>query len=250
MKVNSLIKILDVLKTGDQLTTDSGAVRNFELTGLSVAVSAIPAGTQGGDFHGIIELDGYHTAVFIGDIAGHDFSSSILATRVIRYIEDNREKLLHPHLFLRTMNGDLFKELSAVGRFFTSAICVVDTAVGRIMYASAGHPPGLLLRADSGNMVEVGIKAMPLGFEREVSFQSVTTEFLPGDRLLMYTDGVSGARSAGKEELGQHRLEDLLRSSRGSAAETVLKVVEYAGRFGQGGPDTDDRTVVCINATG
>jgi phosphoserine phosphatase RsbU/P len=242
---NSVVRILDVLRTGDRLSTGEKGVRRYTLTGLEVAVSAVPAGTMGGDFHGIIHLDHGCTAVFIGDIAGHDFSSSILATSVLKYIEENREDLIHPNLFLRAMNRDLYRGLSSVARFFTAAICMIDIETNLLSYGSAGHPPGLIARADGDTVTAIGRKAMPLGFEREISFSLIQTEFMPGDQILLYTDGVSGARNRAKQEFGQTRLEELLRESCGDPVRAVGAIFKQHNIFASGGPETDDRTIVC-----
>jgi len=248
-KSNSLIRIADVLKTGEKLSTEDQGVRSYFLPGLEVSVSAAPAGTQGGDFHGIVCLEGGAVAVFIGDIAGHDFSSSILATAVLKYIEENRDDLRHPHLFLRAMNRDLHKTMVSVGRFFTGAICVADTGMNLLSYSSAGHPPGLLARSETKEIVPVGRKALPLGFEREISFPLVQTDFFPGDMLLLYTDGISGARNTAKEEFGQQRLESLIAAAKPDTFRTVSEIFDRHGEFAASGPETDDRTVICVLRT-
>jgi phosphoserine phosphatase RsbU/P len=248
-KSNALIRISDVLKAGEKLNADGNEVRSYFLPGLEVSAGSSPAGTQGGDFHGIVYLDRGCSALFIGDIAGHDFSSSILATSVLKYIEENQSDLLHPHLFLRAMNRDFFKELSGVGRFFTAAICVADTGLNLLSYSSAGHPPGLLFRKDDRTVAAVGRKALPLGFERDLSFPLVQTDFYPGDMLLLYTDGISGARSASKEEFGQLRLETLLKNAKADTGVAVKEIFESHNSFSINGPETDDRMVICALRT-
>jgi serine phosphatase RsbU (regulator of sigma subunit) len=244
----ALIRISDVLRTSDQLNTEDKGIRNFVVPGIQVAVSAIPADMLGGDFFGIIYLERGCTAIFIGDIAGHDFSSSIIATSVLKYIEENQEDLIHPNLFLRTMNRNLYRSMSSVGRFFTIAICVIDIGTNLLSYSSAGHPPGLIDRGN-GKIITIGRKAMPLGFERDLSFALSQYEFLPGDRILMYTDGVSGARNRDKEEFGQQRLEELLRGSRGDTRLAVRTILDQLSTFSADGPETDDRTIICTGRT-
>jgi phosphoserine phosphatase RsbU/P len=248
-KSNTLIRIKDVLKTGEQQTTDGDGVKSYFLPGLEVSASSKPAGTLGGDFHGIVYLDRGCSALFIGDIAGHDFSSSILAASVLKYIDENQDDLLQPHLFLRAMNRDLFKELSGVGRFFTGVVCMVDTGLNLLSYSSAGHPPGLLRHNADQKVSPVGRKALPLGFERELSFPLVQTDFFPGDMLLLYTDGISGARSAQKEEFGQQRLEMILSRSEADTGSAVRNIFSAHNEFAANGPETDDRTIICAMRT-
>lgn len=246
---NSLIRILDVLKTGDRLNTAESGAHSYFPPGLEVGAISEPAGSHGGDFHGIIYLDHRCTSVFIGDIAGHDFSSSILALTVLKYIDENCDDLLHPHLFLRAMNRDLHNELTSVSRFFTTAFCVVDTAHNLLSYSSAGHPPALLFKASDRTVTPVGRKALPLGFEREISFPLVQTDFLPGDMLLLFTDGISGGRSSEKEEFGQQRLENLLIRWEGDAVRAATEILEAHKHFAANGPETDDRTIIAALRT-
>ena len=248
-KSNSLIRIKDVLKAGERLTPEGDGVKSYSLPGLEVSAGSAPAGTFGGDFHGIVYLDRGCSALFIGDIAGHDFSSSILATEVLDYIDENQDDLLQPHLFLRAMNRDLFKKLSGVGRFFTAVICTTDSNLNLLSYSSAGHPPGLLLHKSDSSITAVGRKALPLGFERELSFPLVQTDFFPGDVLLLYTDGISGARSEQKEEFGQKRLETILTNSAADTGYAVRNIFGAHNKFTVNGPETDDRTVICALRT-
>lgn len=246
---HALIRISDVLRTSGQLSTEDKGVRGYIVPGLEVAVSAVPADTMGGDFFGIIYLERGCTAIFIGDIAGHDFSSSIIATSVLQYIEENQEDLIHPNLFLRSMNRDLYRSMSSVGRFFTAAVCVIDIGTNLLSYSSAGHPPGLIARHSAGKAIPIGRKAMPLGFERDLSFTLSQHEFMPGDRILMYTDGISGARNGNKEEFGQQRIEELLCGAGADARRAVRNILDHLAAFSADGPETDDRTIICAGRT-
>jgi sigma-B regulation protein RsbU (phosphoserine phosphatase) len=246
---NSLLRIKDVLKAGERLNTKERDAESYFLPALEVSVVSVPAGTHGGDFHGIVYLDHGCAALFIGDMAGHDFESLILVTSVLEYIDKSRDSLLHPHLFLRAMNRDLHKELTTVGRFFTAAFCVVDTAHNLLSYSSAGHPPALLFKSAGRTVAPVGRKALPLGFEHEISFPLVQTDFMPGDMLLLYTDGISGGRSAQKEEFGQQRLENLLIRWEGDSARASRETLAAHDQFAAHGPETDDRTIIAALRT-
>ncbi len=247
-QTNSLIRIADVLKTGDRLNTGEKGVAEIDLPGLKVAVCAIPAGMQGGDFYGVIDLKENCIAVFLGDIAGHDFSSSILATSVMKTIEENQEGMIQPHLFLRSMNRKLYRSLSSVGRFFTAAIAIINVASGVVSISSAGHPPALLKDSLNGGVEPLMLRAMPLGFEREQTFSILRRDFYPGSKLLMYTDGVSGARNAEREEFGQKRLETLMNRAGDGAKSLVRRIITAHDEYSRGGPETDDRTIICIES--
>lgn len=240
----SLIRIADVIRAGERLSTEHKGVLNYLLPDLEVAVSSMPASTQGGDFHGLIYLDSNRAAIFIGDVAGHDFSSSIPAAEAIRYFDDNHEKLLHPHLFLRSLNSKMHKPLSSVGRFITAAVALLDLNANIISYSSAGHPQAMLFNHEENTVEMIGERMLPVGFEDNLSFKLIQKHFLPGDMLLLCTDGITSGRSAEKEEFGVDRLREILVSNSGTPAEIVHKIVQEHRAFCINSPETDDETIV------
>lgn len=243
---SSLISIADVLKTGDRMNTQDSGVVGYLAPGFELAVCALPASHQGGDVFGIIYLGQSRTAVFIGDVAGHDFSSSILATSVIDYFEKNMESLQYPNIFFKKANRDLYRSFCSVGRFFTTALCVLDAENNRVTYSSAGHPPALLLRAEGNSRIEtLGEKMLPIGFEKELSFPLQDAHFNTGDRLLMYTDGVSSGRNGDNDEFGIDRIASCAAKSDGSRS-SVSSVLAAHDEFCRDTPEMDDRTIICV----
>ncbi len=242
----SLISIADVLKTGDRMSTQDSGVLGFLVPGFEIAVSVLPASHQGGDVYGIIFLGQSRTAVFIGDVAGHDFSSSILATSVIDYFEKNMEDLQFPNIFYKKANRDLYRSFSSVGRFFTTALCVLDAENSMVTYSSAGHPPALIFRSgDNGKIEAIGEKMLPIGFEKELSFPLTDTHFGPGDRIMMYTDGISSGRNSDNEEFGMDRIAASSSKCDG-ARPSVKSLLSAHDEFCLDTPEIDDRTIICV----
>lgn len=242
----SLIRISDVLRSGSRMSTEEqGAVR-YLLPGLDIHLASIPAGAQGGDFYGMVYLQDGRTAVFAGDISGHDFSSSIVAAHVIKYIDDHQDALAFPHLFLHEMADALYNTLNSVGRFFTAAVCVADVERNTLHYASAGHPPSLLFSAGHKRILSVGGKSLPVGFDQNTAYELLQKDFAPGDALLLYTDGISSARSADKEEFGMKRLAAHVLNHGESPASMVPSLIASVNAFCAGASGADDITAICI----
>ncbi len=245
----SLIRISDVLRSGSRMSTEEqGAVR-YLLPGLDIHLSSIPAGAQGGDFYGMVYLQDGRTAVFAGDISGHDFSSSIVATQVINYIDGHQDALAFPHLFLHEMADALYNTLNSVGRFFTAAICVADVERNTLSYASAGHPPSLLFSNEHKRIHSVGGKSLPVGFDQNTTYVLTQREFVPGDALLIYTDGVSSARSADKDEFGMKRLAGHVLAHGNNPAAMVPGLIARVNEFCAGAQTSDDITAICLART-
>lgn len=245
----SLIRISDVLKAGDRLSTGGDGPRRYLLPGIEVSLSSQPAGAQGGDFYGMVYMEHGRTAVFVGDISGHDFSSSIVAAQVVEYIDRHQDALAHPHLFLHKMAIAQYKKLTAVGRFFTAAVCVVDIENNILSYANAGHPPALLFRGISGDVIEVGGKSLPIGFDEIINYNQIQFDFHPGDVLLLYTDGLSSARNGEKDEFGTDRIRNLLMRWAHDPASVISRLYESLEAFTGTSTNTDDLTTVCLART-
>ena len=242
----SLIRIADVLRSGSRLNTDDEGAARYLLPGLDVSLASIPAGAQGGDFYGMVYLQEGRTAIFVGDISGHDFSSSIVATQVIEYMDNHQESLAHPHLFLHEMSNTLYDTLSSVGRFFTAALCVVDVECNTLSYASAGHPPAMHFHHAEQTLTLVGDKSLPVGFEEGISYKLLQRLFLPGDVMLIYTDGISSARSADKSEFGLKRLAKHVQRCAARPSTLVPRLITAVHEFSEGATGIDDITAICL----
>jgi serine phosphatase RsbU (regulator of sigma subunit) len=243
----SLISISDVLRAGRRMSTEEQGVARYLLPGLDTHLASIPAGAQGGDFYGMVYLQQGRTAVFVGDISGHDFSSSIVAAQVIEYIDNNQEALAFPHLFLHEMSNALYDTLNSVGRFFTAALCVADVERNTLTYASAGHPPSLMYSSEHKRIISVGGKSLPVGFEPDTAYQVYQRDFLPGDTLLIYTDGISSARSADKDEFGMQRLAAHVLAHGRSPRTMIPDLIHIINEFCAGAPGVDDITAICLS---
>jgi phosphoserine phosphatase RsbU/P len=240
----SLIKIADVLKSVEKLSTESQGTVRARVPNLEIAIRSVPAETSGGDFYGAIYLQQDRTGLFVGDIAGHDFHSSVSATVAMDFIENNQDALLTPDLFIGAMAQSLYHHLSSNGRFFTIAVCCINTERDTLSYASAGHPPALFYSRLRDRVDPVGRKSFPIGFEKEVEFTLVRREFLPGDLLMLYTDGISSARNRENEEFGTARLERILYDNRNDPVRTIGAVIDALQNFEYDDGHRDDQTIM------
>lgn len=246
----SLFSIADALKVGQKMSNEEGGLRRLFLPDLEITISSVSVGQLGGgDFHGIVHREKGRTAVFIGDISGHDLSCTIVATRVIEFIEEFEDEMMYPNLFLRKMAMELHSDMQSYGRFFTAALCMADVEHNQILYSSSGHPQSLLYSAADGTVAKLGRKSMPVGFEPEISFQLEQRGFNREDALLMFTDGISSARSHDKFEFGEDRIERVLLDNIAEPSNIVPKLVESVRAFTEGSGTSDDETVICIVRT-
>jgi sigma-B regulation protein RsbU (phosphoserine phosphatase) len=131
-------------------------------------------------------------------------------------------------------------------RFVTAVLAELDLAEGRLRYLNAGHPPPVLLRRGKAIHTLGGGRRVPLGV-KWLDVQIGEEAFEPGDRLLLYTDGITEARDVSGELFGLDRLVEL--AERVSAADeppAVVRRLSHAVLAHQPGPPRDDATLILL----
>jgi hypothetical protein len=177
--------------------------------------------------------------------AGHDTALAITAIRLARRegVSDLAALAAHADDLLTTQPGP--------AQFVTAVLATLDTATGVLQYVLAGHPPPLLVRQGRA-IKELGHPPrMPLGLRRmppdrlRVGYEQLE----PGDRLLMYSDGITEARNAHGEFFGEQRLVDFTRRAELAAlpAPETLRRLTAAVLAHQGGRLQDDATLLLVD---
>jgi len=209
-----------------------------------VNVSYRPSKAIGGDFYGAAMLENGHLAVYVADVAGHGVSAALLAVlfhqRLVAF--NARHRLRSPATILADLNRGLLEECHASGLFVTVAYALVDTIDRTVALASAGHPPAVVLRR-SGSCEHLAKTGPALGLESDASYQEHRVSLAEGDRLLLYTDGLSGAMSERAADL------DAVLSALAGGTEDGAKVVARLVRWSGRAACEDDTTLVLLTAS-
>ena len=213
-----------------------------------VVISAAlePAYRLGGDtFDYALAGDTVHFGVF--DAMGHDTRSGLTAGLAIAAFRNGR---LRRSGLLETGQEieDVLVEQDRSGRFVTAVLAELDLRSGVLSFASYGHPAPVVIRKGRWVTSLESRPGTPLGTGLGVVPELSTEQLEPGDRVLLYTDGIVEARDPDKQEFGLHRFIDFLikRNADGlSAPETLRRLVHnilehHAGRL------DDDATVLLL----
>ncbi len=219
-----------------------------EIAGFEVAASyqAVSLGTEvGGDFYDLFEMPGGAWAVVIGDVTGKGpraASTTSLLRHTLRAVAMHARR---PHRILERTNVAIQDQVT--DECFSTALFVQFRSMGgraRLRLASAGHVPPLVLRHD-GRVERIDLEGILLGGLPEITLSERRLELEPGDTLVLYTDGVTEARIAGRL-FGEERLAELVRECAGcSAAEIVDRIRRVVVEFQHGQP-ADDLAVVAL----
>jgi phosphoserine phosphatase RsbU/P len=198
---------------------------------------------MGGDYYDLIELGPKELAVCIGDVAGKGMPAALLMSGLQAAVRSSASS--SPRDLCERVRRVVVSSLSG-GRFVTFFYATLDTARGTIRWCNAGHNAPILVRQDGSVLrLDGGGPAFSRLF-REDPYIEKEVPLSTGDRLLLFTDGVSEAADAAGEQLGEERLEELLREQRGQTADRIRQTISDTALAHGGGEVEDDLTLVVI----
>lgn len=218
--------------------------------GYDVAAEYVPAHADrgiGGDFYDVFELRGRHAGILIGDVSGKGLEAAAMAATTRSTVHAFVHGVHSPGLALGRANNVICSDQTDPGAFVTVYLVIIDTATGSVSYAGAGHPPPFIRRADA-SIDELEIGEPPLGVSEGQQYRDLSSHLQAGDKLVLYTDGVSEARHAGRL-LGTAGVKRVIeRHADQSAKRLALCLIEAATKW-CGGKLQDDAAVVVIERT-
>src|SRR6185312_15322730 len=200
----------------------------IEGDGYRIAARNLAARVVAGDFYDVFPLTGGALGVVVADVAGKGMAASLIMASV------------------KAMLPFMAAELSP-REFVALAYARFDPATGSLVLANAGLPdPYLLPLCGSARAVEVPGPRLPLGVRREVEYQSLEVCLAPGERMLLFTDGLAEAPAAGGEPLGYTALAELLDVASSSTPSEWLEIVLERVRAATSSSLEDDWTALVL----
>jgi serine phosphatase RsbU (regulator of sigma subunit) len=156
-----------------------------------------PAGYVSGDLYDIMRLDERRIGFYIADAVGHGMPAALLTmfikhALVTKEIAGNTYRLLSPAESLGRLNTELIDQNLSQAAFATALYGIIDVQTLEVTISRAGHPAPLILRAN-GALETIDCDGPLLGIFPDESFSASSARLAPGDRLLLYTDGMEVA---------------------------------------------------------
>lgn len=209
-----------------------------------------PAAETGGDYFDAIALPDGRLGVVIADVSGKGLAGCLVTFMLAALVRVMRDHEASPRLLLLEVDRYLRPVLER-GAFVTVWYGVLDPLTGQVTFASAGHLPTLVRRAD-GRVERFDSKSIPLGILTPQALakglRETTTRLEPGDTLLQLTDGFTEAARAGSDE--QLGLDGVLRAwseaGHATAGRVVEQLSESVDRWTDGATPDDDQTIVVL----
>jgi serine phosphatase RsbU (regulator of sigma subunit) len=205
-----------------------------------------PAFVVTGDYHDFFTRQDGRFAVFLGDGSGHGPAASMLMA-IMRTILHTHPDLHREPGETLTLASRMFHRLVPSDLFMTGVYLLLDPD-GRVSWSAAGHhPPLRVSRTGQVSPVDLTPIGPILGFDSETECATVTWQLDPGERLLLFTDGLWDARSQDGEPFGRQRLIDFWSNATNAPlSEAIPELVNRVGAFMEGAEFEDDFTIVGI----
>lgn len=215
------------------------------IDGLQLAAFSRPAQIVGGDYFDFLRFkDGAHAFV-LADISGHGVSSGMLMSSLQTAFHTLVPESDEPGAILDRINR-LYVHNINFTTFVTIFFGRYDPASRKLTYASAGHNPALLFRGADDGIQRLQRTGAAIGLMDGSPLETESVELFPGDRLLLYTDGVTEATNSRGEQFGEQRLGEVLRQNRHLPAEGLIQTIRAVLTDFTGGvlPEDDVTLVV------
>lgn len=204
---------------------------DLDAPGCRFGAAYIPMDKVGGDFYDHSSLDGM-IRLFIADVSGHGLPGAFLATVTKVALDGITERPAAAGVLLK-LNESICRA-TVNNNYVTAFYCIIDRGLRRVYYCSAGHLPQYLHRKRTGECIPMKTPGMPLGWFGGISLKEGSMDLEPGDRLVLYTDGIVECLGRGGEMFGEERFISYITGHGAAAPQAFLdgliaEITAFAG---------------------
>lgn len=214
-------------------------------SGYDIAGICLPAEEIGGDYYDFIPLRGGRLGVAIADISGNGIAAALVMTAFRGLLRIHTQGSPKLNKIACTINRQL-PEFTAGNQYVTAVYGLLNPAADEFSFINCGHHPPMLIHAD-GNTSILRDHGPALGILEQVSFPLKETPLVPGDTLVLYTDGVVELCDKDDNQFGYEGLRSTIHHNLDLPASALIQhVVKTSLEFSGGGRFTDDFTLIII----
>jgi phosphoserine phosphatase RsbU/P len=215
-----------------------------QMPGYEIASAWQSARLVGGDYFDILPLDEKTLGICIADVAGKGMPAALLMSNLQAAVRGLSSISVAPNLLCNRLNSIVYRNTDS-DRFITFFYAQLDGPARRLAYVNAGHNAPFVVRSD-GSHERLREGGSVLGVFASRNYEMGSAQLSPGDRVVLFTDGVTEACNPEGEEFGEARLLRLLEEHRTlSANELQARILAIVGDF-SGGRWQDDATLLVL----
>ena len=208
--------------------------------------ASLPSRSIGGDFFEYTDMDDGAVGVVLGDVAGKGPAAALLTAK-IQGLFSAQAGDGSPASAMKLVNNGLLKR--QIDARYATVFFATLTAEGLLTYCNAGHNPPMVVAADGVRSLASG--SVPVGLFSSAAYSDERTQMVPGDVLVIYSDGVTEALNNAGEEFGEERLStELIKYRTAPLSDLVQSVITAVQTFAAGASQSDDVTVLVTRYMG
>lgn len=220
-----------------------------KIDGLDYFGACRPALGVGGDYYDFLALPEGHLGIALGDVSGKGIGAALLMASLQASLRSEAARAPEDIAAVVANVNRLVYQASTSNRYATFFYAQYDPSRRQLTYVNAGHNPPMLFRknGDAGQVLRLEAGGTVVGLLESYPYEQEKLAILPGDLLILFTDGISEAMNSADEEWGEERFEEAVKAcSHLSAHEILDQLVRDADAFAAGAKQHDDMTLVVI----
>lgn len=200
----------------------------------------------GGDYYDFFPLPGGRWGILIADVSGHGTPAAVIMAITHSIAHTHPGPPVPPRNLLNYVNWQLTSRYTtSFGAFVTAFYGIYDPATRELRYSCAGHNPPRVKNCHDGSITSLEpARNLPLGISEAEDYEESVYVLRPGDRVILYTDGITEAMNAHGEQFGIERLDAVLEACHPQAGQLIESVLAALDAFTGGRPPEDDRTIL------
>jgi len=213
-----------------------------------------PCGQIGGDIFNVLSLDDTSIGLYMLDVCGHGVPAALITVSVSQFLHGRRDysslkpEDISPHMIVERLNQSFpFERFDS---YFSIIYAAIDFEQGILSHCCAGHPPPIILQPD-GPIEELDSNGPVIGLIANQAYRSASRQLNPGDRLVLYTDGIIECRNRHDEFFGKQRFFEALAHHRNKPVQEMVEDVysTMKDHMNDFEPD-DDISLMVVEYTG
>jgi sigma-B regulation protein RsbU (phosphoserine phosphatase) len=200
----------------------------------------------GGDLYDFFVIDGNKFCFAIGDVSGKGVPASLFMAVTRTLVRSISDKEFAPSMIVSSLNKSLSSNNEA-SMFVTFFLGVLNLETGELRFSNAGHNPPVVIRKKGDVAMFEKTKFIPVGLFEDFEYGESSLQLEPGDKIFLYTDGVSEAENAESVLFGDENLMEIIRENvNASPRDLIHKMEEGLAQHVKGFTQSDDITMMTI----
>jgi sigma-B regulation protein RsbU (phosphoserine phosphatase) len=201
----------------------------------------------GGDLYDIIRIGRNSYGFVMADVSGHGVPAALITTMAKVSFHSHAKWGMSTSEILDNINAEMFRFIGDLEYYLTAFFCILNLETGELHYTNAGHHAGIVYRKKTGAMESLDTKGYFIGSFEDGNYETGSTVLQPGDRILLFTDGIIEARNEEGEFFEYNRLRNYIKTNHSlPPKDFVAGLADNLQSFCGKAPQTDDQAILQV----